>query len=320
MSEKRKAFIALVEHGQIAPADVNRAAVVAGVFPAGHRWLRFLDGLLLYLGGLALAFSVLLFVAYNWSDMGRLARFALVEGTLLLAFAGYWLAGREAVVGKMALLVTCLLLGGLLALFGQTYQTGADPWQLFFIWTLLVTPFALIGQFAAIWVLWAVLVNLALALYIQPTGTFATEAYRQQLSMQFAVNGMMLCAWELLAGRLPWLGQRWAVRLLGIATVLAMTLWVVEGVLRDSGLLLPALAWTLAVAVVYGVYRYRRQDLFMLTLAAASIIAVVVSLLVKHVLFHLESSVGVLLVAIALMALSTLAVKWLRFIHRQWQV
>ncbi|WP_228706240.1 MULTISPECIES: DUF2157 domain-containing protein [unclassified Marinobacter] len=79
------------------------------------------------MGGAALAFSVLLFVAFNWGELGRLARFALVEGAVLLAFAGYWLAGRETLAGKVALLSTGLLLGGLLALFGQTYQTGADP-------------------------------------------------------------------------------------------------------------------------------------------------------------------------------------------------
>lgn len=58
----------------------------------------------------------------------------------------------------------------------------------------------------------------------------------------------------------------------------------------------------------------------MLTLAAASVIAIVVSLLVKHLVWHLDNSGGVLLMAIALMALSTLAVNWLRSIHRGWQV
>jgi uncharacterized membrane protein len=290
------------------------------VSPAGRQWLRFLDVLLLCLGGLALAFSVLLFVAFNWSELGRLARFALVEAAVLVAFAGCWLAGRETLAGKVALLSTGLLLGGLLALFGQTYQTGADPWQLFFVWMLLLTPFALIGQFAPLWVLWAVLVNIALTLYFQPTGSFSTEAYGQLLWIQFAVNGLMLCAWEWLAGRIPWLNQRWALRLLAIATLMPLTLRVVESVFSGSDLWLPVLVCLLAVAIVYGVYRYQRQDLFMLTLAAVSVISVVVSLMVKHVLWHLDNSAGVLLMAVALMAMSTLAVKWLRSVHRGWQV
>ncbi|HEV8078090.1 MAG TPA: DUF2157 domain-containing protein [Marinobacter sp.] len=319
-SETRKAFVSLVDGGHIAPADAHRAAAVAGVFPAGSQWLRFLDVLLLCLGGLALAFSVLLFVAFNWSELGRLARFALVEGAVLLAFVGYCLAGRDSLAGKVALLATGLLLGGLLALFGQTYQTGADPWQLFFVWMLLLTPFALMGRFAPLWVLWAVLVNFALTLYFQPTGRFSTEAYGQLLWVQFSANGLMWCAWEWLAGRTPWLNQRWALRLLAMATLMPLTLRVVEGVFSDGDLRFPVLVGLLAVAIVYRVYRYQRQDLFMLTLGVVSVISVVVSLLVKHVLWHLDNSVGVLLMAIALMAMSTLAVNWLRSVHRRWQV
>jgi uncharacterized membrane protein len=320
-SATRKAFVALVDGGHVAPADVNRAAAVAGVFPTGQQWLRFLNVLLLFLGGLALAFSVLLFVAFNWSELGRIARFALVEAAVVLAFAVYWLAGRETLSGKVALLATGLVLGGLLALFGQTYQTGADPWQLFFVWMLLLTPFALIGRFAPLWMLWVVLVNLALTLYFQPTGSFSAEAYRQLMWAQFFANGLIWCAWEWLTGRAHWLNQRWAVRLLAMATLAPLTLRVIESVFSGSDeSLLPALLCVLTLGVVYGVYRYQRQDLFMLTLVAVSVIAMAVSLLVKHVFWHIDNSAGVLLIAIALMAMSTLAVNWLRSVHRGWQV
>jgi hypothetical protein len=56
-SETRKAFVALVDGGQIAPADSNRAAAIAGVFPARRQWLRVLDVLLLCLGGLLALFG-----------------------------------------------------------------------------------------------------------------------------------------------------------------------------------------------------------------------------------------------------------------------
>jgi len=34
-------------------------------------------------------------------------------------------------------MVSTILVGVLLALVGQTYQTGADTWQLFFYWAIL---------------------------------------------------------------------------------------------------------------------------------------------------------------------------------------
>ncbi len=44
------------------------------------------------------------------------------------------------------LLAIALNIGALLALVGQTYQTGADPWQLFSTWALMLVPLAVFGQ------------------------------------------------------------------------------------------------------------------------------------------------------------------------------
>ncbi|MCL1480920.1 MAG: DUF2157 domain-containing protein [Marinobacter sp.] len=146
--------------------------------------------LLLCLGGLALAFSVLLFVAFNWGELGRLARFALVEGAVLLAFCGL-LAGRARNLGwaRSRCFRPAFCWVGCWHCSDKPTRPVQTPWQLFFVWMLLLTPFALIGRFAPLWVLWAVLVNLALTLYFQPTGRFSTEAYGQLLWVQFAANG-----------------------------------------------------------------------------------------------------------------------------------
>src|SRR5699024_841252 len=124
----------------------------------------FIDRLLLWLGGLALACSVLFFIAYNWADMGRFFRFGLVEGALVAAIAAYWKADGRGVTAQVSLIVATLLLGVLLALFGQVYQTGADSWQLFFYWALLMAPWALIGRLAVLWVFWLGLINLTILL------------------------------------------------------------------------------------------------------------------------------------------------------------
>ena len=48
--------------------------------------------------------------------------------------------------GKAALLAAALLTGGLLALIGQTYQTGADTFELFATWAALILPWVLAIQ------------------------------------------------------------------------------------------------------------------------------------------------------------------------------
>ena len=60
-----------------------------------------------------------------------------------------------------------LAIGGLLAYFGQTYQTGADPWQLFAWWGLLALPLALALRSDVLWTPWALVAMTAVALWAQ---------------------------------------------------------------------------------------------------------------------------------------------------------
>ncbi|WP_310390015.1 DUF2157 domain-containing protein [Roseateles sp.] len=111
------------------------------------------------LGGLGL----LMWVAANWSELGRMPRFALLQTLLLCSAlaASFWPKARPA----LALL--CLLsLGGLLAFFGQTYQTGADTWQLFALWAALGLPLCLGARSDVLWAPWAAIVTAAIALWM----------------------------------------------------------------------------------------------------------------------------------------------------------
>ena len=76
----------------------------------------------------------------------------------------------------MGLLSAMILVGGLMALFGQTYQTGADPWQLFFNWALLVFPWVLISRFHVMWLVWLGLLNLSVHQYFQVFGGYFENA------------------------------------------------------------------------------------------------------------------------------------------------
>src|SRR5262245_43202671 len=120
--------------GRGAIKDLPQALRVGGVLPERRHWRDFLDRLLLWSGAVALAAAVVFFVAHNWNDLGKYAKFGLVELLILAAVVGYWRLGPDRAAGKASLLVASILLGALLALFGQTYQTGADTWELFANW------------------------------------------------------------------------------------------------------------------------------------------------------------------------------------------
>jgi hypothetical protein len=107
-------------------------------------------------------FGVILWVAANWELFGRFGRFALLAGVVAVAATAaiVW----RAVRGPAALL-TMLGIGALFAYFGQTYQTGADPWQLFALWAALALPLAFAVRSDLVWMPWALVVMTAISMW-----------------------------------------------------------------------------------------------------------------------------------------------------------
>jgi uncharacterized membrane protein len=111
------------------------------------------------LGGLGIVF----WIAANWQTLGRFGRFALLEGFVVAMCAGaLWRPAARAPLGLLALLA----IGGLFAYFGQTYQTGADPWQLFAIWAALALPFCIAARSDVLWAPWALIVMTGISLWV----------------------------------------------------------------------------------------------------------------------------------------------------------
>lgn len=320
MSSTRSQLVALIERGAMPGEQVDRAVRLSGLYPSGLAWRGFLDRLLLWLGSLALACSVLFFIAYHWADMGRLLRFGLVEAALVLAIAGYWKTDGRGVAAQAVLTAAALLLGVLLALFGQVYQTGADPWQLFFYWALLMLPWVLIGRSAVLWVLWLALINLAILLYYQTWGGVFSALFGVNFSalwLLFLVNTASLVAWEL--GARHWFGLAisWPKRLLALGSGIPITLLAVLAIADYPEMSVPLLlVYPLWLAALYGVYRRLIPDLFMLAGGCLSAIVVVVYFLADNLLGHAGAG-GFLLLAMVVLGLSGSAAVWLKRVHRE---
>ena len=140
MTDHRNSILHWAEQGRLAPGSVEQAMREAGELPSRSDWRGFIDRLLLWGGAMLLAVGVIFFFAYNWSELGRVARLGLAE--LLVAVAVAWCGwfGTERPAGKASLFVAAVLTGALLALFGQTYQTGADTFELFITWAVRHSP------------------------------------------------------------------------------------------------------------------------------------------------------------------------------------
>jgi uncharacterized membrane protein len=311
---------------------LDRAALVAGLrrldaLPDRRAWARFLDYLLLTLGALFLTSGIFFFVAYNWDELSRIARFGLVEAALLVAvIIAHW-AGLARLGGKVAITVAALLVGALLAVYGQEYQSGADAYSLFGYWALLISGWVLIARFDLLWVGWLALLNVTLWLFWQQAMPGDDAPHAETL---FALNGAGLLLWEWLEGRFSWWQQRWPARLTATAAfgyILWPTLWNIFALFDQYQGYAAAVPWVhrfapliylVFLAAVLVIYSRPRPDLFMLTIALFSIIAVLTSLIGRS-LAEVDETLAYIVTAAAVIAQAGVAVTLLRRIHVRWE-
>lgn len=317
MSLLRVAIIDWCRQGRLASRDLPRAMERAGLYPDTAAWRVFLDRLLLWAGAAFLASAVIYFFAFNWQEMHRLVKLALVQSLLIGAVAVAWYFRLDNERGQAALLAATLLLGATLALFGQSYQTGADTYELFLYWALLALPWVLVGRHPALWLLWIGLSNLALTLYLDAFGGFWWGRLSDQEAMLalFWLNLLALGLWEFAAWRgVSWLRGRWAPRILGTAAGGLITSAQIWGLVdHPLGRLLATvpLMYPLWVAGMYFFYRLRRLDLFMLAGLSLSLILVGTLILGKMLAFR-GGAFSFLLLGIFVIGSSAVAGTWLK--------
>lgn len=89
--------------------------------------------------------------------------FLLLETLVVAACYG---AGRLARFRIGLALFGLLSIGALLGFFGQHYQTGADPWQLFALWSALSLPLAFASRSDLVWSAWVIVAMCAVSTWL----------------------------------------------------------------------------------------------------------------------------------------------------------
>jgi uncharacterized membrane protein len=325
------------QHALSAPV-VHSALRLSGGQPDGPAWRDFAARLLHGAGLGAVGAGVLFFVAANWQDYGVLGRFVLLQAALLASVGVALWRPPPLALGQGALLLATLLTGGLLALFGQSYQSGADVHELFFVWSLLALPFALAGGSGALWALWWFVLNVALALLCGWVG--AEHVFWRMLDGRAIGQPTLLmlpCLCNLAAAALfAWVAKtrfaaaapHWLVRLLTnfgfaygslacIGVVMGEGLWRgQQSAAAGEGALVMLVFVAISLGLGFDTLR-RRSDVFNMALLAASWITISTTWLVKSMRF---SEMGAFfMIAFWLVATSTAASLLLMHWVRAWQ-
>lgn len=157
---------ALCDAEVITPAAWLKAIDFCGFRPDGKTWLTYWRQVFLLGGALSFLAGVICFVAWNWGAMQPLARMALMGGLVAAAGLGAVLLGPDTRLGRVLLLACGIAIGPMLAVFGQTYQTGAELWELFRVWAALLVLLAIVGKQAGLWFAAWLAGNIFLALWL----------------------------------------------------------------------------------------------------------------------------------------------------------
>ncbi len=303
---------------QLSAEDLPLALHQTEIWPSPQSWYRFISNSLLWLGFSFLACGLVFFFAYNWEAIGKFGKFALAAAFVLGALLVVLWQGVDNIAGQSALFAAGVGLGALLALIGQTYQTGTDPFELFVLWAIMLLPLALLGQNTAMWLLWITVSNLGLTLYVStiPLGfsTFRGAigfSSQPELWCGFLFNTGLLLAWELgrhyqkfgLDGRL---GPRSLAVLSGGCICLL-------GLVHDGIGLWLAILW---LPLFFSVYRFLLLDLFMLAGAVLAAITFGLRLIGEPVL-RSGGTGGFLLLALFVIGISMISVQWLRQLAKE---
>ena len=166
-----------------------------------RQWAQWTMALLVAFGtGLVLT-GVIYFFAYNWDAVPDLVKLGGLQIAVVLATGGAWWLGPDRLAGRMSLIAATCLVGVFLAVFGQIYQTGADSWQLFALWAALITPWTLVSRMPVLWLIWLVLVNLAVTLWWEISMPRGDPFDSHQLMLHAAILATVLVLREWLVMR-----------------------------------------------------------------------------------------------------------------------
>jgi uncharacterized membrane protein len=323
MDSHRNELINLIESNVVTDENLEQAVILANIIPNSSRWLTFLNQLCLWTGSIALGLSVLFFIAFNWLEFGRFAKFTLVEVSLVGAVISYLVLKKESLFAKASITVAAIFVGVLLALFGQTYQTGADPWQLFFIWACLILPWTMTARFSGLWLISIILINVAFILYIDAHNGLFFLHYVQDIILWglFAINFVSLIVWQLASVKCQWLQDGFSTRFIAVTVAILITILAIISV--SEGNMLSNLAvpmWAIYMGLGYWVYRVKSVELFMLAIGCLSGIMLIATLFINLLFNGSEIISAFLLLALIIVGLGACSAWWLNSVQKSTKV
>ncbi|WP_282609095.1 DUF2157 domain-containing protein [Pelagibius sp. Alg239-R121] len=258
-------------HGKISPEA--KVYALDFLYPA-DQWGLWISRLFLAVGTALVLSGVVYFFAFNWAKIEPIIKLASLQLAMLLCLGGAYYYKLERISGQILLLSASVLTGVFMAVFGQIYQTGADAYQLFMMWSVLTFGWTVISNFAAQWVFWLAITNIFLVLWWDQAALPEPDMAGMIFFFVMLLNTVALVLREVYLNwkKAEWLDRRW-VRLLIVLAVLVPATWPVvmlifETVSDSFSMKLSAATGLVGLGGLYALYRFKVRDMWSLAAIA----------------------------------------------------
>lgn len=244
-------------------------------------WHKFLRLFFISLGVGFTTAGIIFFFAYNWADLHKFIKIGLIEGLIIISPLVILFSKISLDIKNILLTGTSILVGVLFAVFGQIYQTGANAYDFFLGWTMFITIWVFVSNYAPLWLVFITLINTTLILYSQQVAHDWSEVF--VFTLLFIINILFLTTF--LYGKkinkeikVP----IWFSNLISLASVSFSTIGIVFGIFDKNQTSFFVLI--VITSILYGIgikYGLKVKSGFYLSIIPFSIIIIISAFLIK---------------------------------------
>ncbi len=307
-------------HHELINEETRRAS--QSFLQGPRQWKLWIERLFLGLSTALILASIMFFFAYNWEDLGKWLQFALVEAAILICLIASLFPFKAKLINQTLMLAASFLVGVLLALIGQTYQTGANAWQLFAVWAVVILPWICLSKFAAHWALWLTVANLGLHFWMEQTLQLTRHETLAIPTAHALLNGTALACLLYARKIFSWLQGPWTLRILCLAFIINLCILSIQCIfhphLFTSWPLLVALSTIAAQALLFYLSRLKWQDFITHALLIISLAIQLETALLKLLTSYSQGETATLFIgSIITIVIFTALISYLKTTHHK---
>ena len=268
----------LSRHSNLSEADIDKM-LKQEIYNSKESWQKFLKLLFMSLGVSFTTAGIVFFFAYNWADLNKFAKIFLIEGLIVVLTSLVLFSKISLEIKNIILTGASILVGVLMAVFGQIYQTGANAYDLFLGWTLFIMLWVIIANYSPLWLIFIVLINTSLVLYSQQVAHDWSVMFI--FTLLFIINTLFLAA-SLFRKQLSGEHSNWFPYIIALAIVTIATVGIGIGMFDKINtsffVLLVMVSILYAIGIWYGL---KTKNSFYLAIVPFSIIIIISIFLIK---------------------------------------